>query len=296
MLDASRAVLNRREILAIASSLIGVGCCASRARARHATTGPIVYDEHGGLMVKAIISRESVHMILDTGASRSAIDLAFAHKLALPLRDGGEVEGSAGVVRSQAADLDIEVPPFPSARLACTVYDIGSYDPRCVGILGADFLAQAPFQIFYRERTWSRGGELHGERIAMTLDNNIPRIQARIDGVPIDLRIDTGATFPPGDDAYLNVTTAQAELLHLSGPPQAVFSATGAGGEKLKLSVYALKSLEVGSKRIDRAFAIVQPRVGYFARDDAVGFLGNSALDKLDPGLDYESRVLTIGS
>jgi len=170
--------------------------------------------------------------------------------------------------------------------LTCTVYGLGSYDPRCVGILGADFLAQAPFQIFYRERTWSRGGELHGERIGMTLDNGIPRIQARIAGVPIDLRIDTGATFPPGEDAYLNVTSAQAERLHLSGPPHAVFSATGTGGETLKLNVYPLKSLEIGSKRIERAFAIVQPRVGYFARDDAVGFVGNSVLDKLDPGFD----------
>jgi hypothetical protein len=176
------------------------------------------------------------------------------------------------------------------------VYDIASYDPRCVGILGADFLAQAPFQVFYRERIWSRRGELRGERIAMTLENNIPRIQARVDGVPIDLRIDTGATFPPGDDAYLNVTTAQSELLHVSGPPHAVFSATGTGGQTLKLNVYALKSLEIGSKRIERALAIVQPRVGYFARDDAVGFLGNSVLDKLDPGFDYAARAFTMGA
>jgi len=247
-------------------------------------------------MVEARIGRESVHMILDTGASCSALDAAFARKLALPLRDGGEVEGSAGVVHSNAADIDIEVPPFPSTRLTCTVYDLGSYDPRCVGILGADFLALAPFQIFYRERVWSRGSELRGERIPMSLDNNIPRIEARIDGVPIDLRIDTGATFPPGDDAYLNVTSAQAETLHLSGPPHAAFSATGTGGETLKLDVFALKSLEIGSKRIDRAFAIVQPRVGYFARDDAIGFLGNSVLDKLDPGFDFASRVLKIGA
>jgi hypothetical protein len=27
----------------------------------------------------------------------------------------------------------------------------------------------------------------------------------------------------------------------------------------------------------------VQPRAGYFARDDATGFLGNAVLDKLDP-------------
>ena len=242
-----------------------------------------------------IADGEAMHMILDTGASRSAIDAAFARRLGLPLRDGGNVEGSAGVARAKDADIDVEVPPFPRAHLTCTVYDIGSYDARCVGILGADFLAREPFQIFYRERIWSRGDTPRGERIPMTLDNGIPRIQARVDGLPIELRIDTGAAFPPGPDAYLNVTRAQADALHLTGPPHAVFSATGTGGETLKLDVHALKSLEIGTKRIEHAFAIVQPRIGYFARDDAVGFLGNSVLDKLDPGFDYEGGTFTTG-
>ena len=254
-------------------------------------------------MIEARVARgELVRMILDTGANRSALDSAFVRKLALPLRDGGEVEGSAGVVRAQETEIDLEIAPIDGvvslgrAQLACTVYDIGSYDPRCVGILGGDFLSRAPFQIFYRERKWSSGAPPNGDRVPMRLDNGIPRIRGTIDGSPLELRIDTGATFPPGADAYLNVTVAQAQALGLTGPPHAVFTASGTGGETLKLDVHALDSLVIGERHLEHAFAIVQPKIGYFARDDAVGFLGNSVLDKLDPGFDYGAGVFTIGA
>lgn len=46
---------------------------------------------------------------------------------------------------------------------------------------------------------------------------------------------------------------------------------------------------------VNRAFAIVQPGVGYFAEPDAVGFLGNSVLDRLDPFFDYAGGVFGIG-
>jgi predicted aspartyl protease len=307
--DRALSTLSRRELIAIATTLATPGCIGTRSLHGRAKTAPIEYDEHGGLMIEARVARgELVRMILDTGASRSALDSAFVRKLGLPLRDGGEVEGSAGVVRAHETDIELEIAPIDTsapadssassdrARLSCTVYDVGSYDPRCVGILGGDFLSRAPFQIFYRERKWSRGDAPSGERIPMRLDNGIPRIRVTIDGSPLELRIDTGAAFPPGPDAYLNVTVAQAQALGLTGPPHAVFTASGTGGETLKLDVHALDSLVIGERHLERAFAIVQPKVGYFARDDAVGFLGNSVLDKLDPGFDYAAAAFTIGA
>jgi predicted aspartyl protease len=298
--DCAGSTPSRRELVALAASIAVTSCAGTRSPNR-APTAPIIYDEHGGLMIEAhVAGGELVRMILDTGASRSALDGAFVRKLGLPLRNGGEVEGSAGIVNSQEADIEIApidgLAPLDRTRLSCTVYDISSYDARCVGILGGDYLSRAPFQIFYRERRWSRGDAPRGARIPMRLDNGIPRISASVNGMPIDLRIDTGAAFPSGADAYLSVTIAQAQALRLTGPPQAVFTATGTGGETLKLNMHALDSFAIGEKRIERAFVIVPPRVGYFARDDAVGFLGNSVLDKLDPGFDYPGGVFTIGA
>src|ERR1043165_4121876 len=66
---------------------------AAEARPR---TGPIVYADQGALYIDVQVKGKPVRFLLDTGASRSALSEDFARKLELPLRDGGEVEGTAG--------------------------------------------------------------------------------------------------------------------------------------------------------------------------------------------------------
>lgn len=231
-----------------------------------------------------------VRLILDTGASRSTLASAFAAELGLALADGGEVEGSAGVVAARSATARLALDGHDELPIDFVVYDFASYDPRCVGILGAELLERAPFQLRYRQRLAVWNASPPPDTIELALDNGIPRVSVRIGGQSIDLRIDTGAAFPPGEDAYVNLTEDQAGFLGLEGAPVAVFTATGTGGARLELPVHRLDALEVASIVLPRAFAIVQPRVGYFAREDAVGFLGNSVLDKLDPFLDYRGR------
>ncbi len=129
----------------------------------------------------------------------------------------------------------------------------------------------------------------------MVLDGGIPRISATVAGISTELRVDTGATFPPDEgSAYLNLTAGQAERIGLGGTPAKVFTATGTGGAVLELKVFRLPSLEVAGVSLPNPFAIVQPPVGYFARLDAVGFLGNSVLDKLDPFFDYSRGTLRV--
>jgi hypothetical protein len=93
----------------------------------------------------------------------------------------------------------------------------------------------------------------------------------------------------------VNLTQAQARQAGLTGKPLHVFTATGTGGATLELPVHHLSSLDVAGVALDRAFAIVQPAVGYFARPEAVGFLGNSVLDKLEPYFDYAGSVFGAG-
>ena len=92
-----------------------------------------------------------------------------------------------------------------------------------------------------------------------------------------------------------NLTLDQAAKAGLKGKPAAVWSATGTGGRTLSLDVHALQSLRLGERSLPRPFAIVQPKVGYFERADAVGFLGNAVLDKLDPFFDYANGKFGIG-
>jgi predicted aspartyl protease len=277
--------LSRRGFLASAAWALAAW---PPRRPQGGTLVPLFYDEHGGLFVEARIDgREPVRLILDTGASRSTISAAYAAELGLELSDGGEVEGSAGVVAARAAAVAIEVGGLEPLRIEALVYDFAHYDGRCAGILGRELLERAPFQIRYRARELVWDAALPEAAIPMRLDKGIPRITAELQGKPVDLRIDTGASLAPGADAYLNLTGAQARELGLTGTPVAVFTATGTGSATLELPVHRLEAAEVAGVRLARPFAIVQPAVGYFAREDAVGFLGNSVLDKLDPYLDY---------
>ncbi len=285
--ESSRAgaLPTRRSLLAAAAAFAG-GC--SVARVARGASVPLVYDETGTLLLAARVDgREPRRFVLDTGASRSLLAAAYARELALPLRDGGMVEGSAGVVAARAAEAAIDVPGLERSRVDFTVYEFASHDAQCVGILGAELLRRAPFVLRYRARELVWHAARPATVIPLHLDNGIPRIVADVGGVELTLRLDTGASLPPGEDAYVNVTRAEAKRLGLDGRPHAVWSATGTGGAKLSLPVHRLPDVRLGTRTLPRAFAIVQPAVGYFARDDAVGFLGNAVLDKLDPYVDY---------
>lgn len=294
--NPSNASLSRRGLL-VACGLVVGACTSSRRRAglHGARSAPLVYDDHGGLFVDALVEGFPARLIVDTGASQSALSTAFASRLSSSLGADTVVEGSAGEVHARTLAADVEIPGLDRARLDCTVYEFASYDPLCVGILGSDYLRRAPFRIRYRDRRLEWNATGRGASLDLELDNGIPRIRARIGDRAVDLRVDTGAAFPPGPDSYFNLTLDQASELGLVGPPHAVFTATGTGNAVLDLKVYVLDRVVLAGRDIPRAFAIVQPRVGYFARSDAVGFVGNSVLDKLDPFFDYAAGKFELG-
>jgi predicted aspartyl protease len=282
------SALSRRAFVA---SLGGglLGACAGAPRAGAGTaSAPLVYDDRGTLTIAARVAGGPLRrFVLDTGASRSALSMECARELGLLLRSGGEVEGTAGTVQVAAATAALEVPGLASLALDFTVQELAGPDPDCVGILGAEFLCLQPFTLRYRARVLLWRAPPPSGTVPLHLDRGIPCVDVRIGGVSVSLRLDTGAALPPGDDAYLNVTAAQADELGLRGKPAAVFTAGGIGAAKLELPVHRIADVVVAGRGLPRAFAIVQPRVGYFARPDAVGFLGNAVLDKLDPFLDY---------
>lgn len=283
--------MDRRAFLRLVSAAAAAGCASSRRSASRARRVPLVYDAQGGLFVSARVDGHGpVLLLLDTGASRSTVSTEFAGSIGLATSDGAPVEGSAGVVASRSARANVAIEGDAARELLLAVYAFGSYEPRCVGILGSDALAARPFRLRYRDAELVLDAPRPARTIAMELDNGIPRVEARVNGRAMRLRLDTGAAFPPGEDAYLNVTADEAVALGLVGKPVSVFTATGTGGAVLELPVHRLDALEVAGVALPRAFAIVQPRVGYFARADAVGFLGNSVLEKLDPWLDYGAR------
>lgn len=264
------------------------------ARASGSAPIGIVYDDSGGLFIDVAINGTSSRLILDTGASQGALDIAFCERQRLELRRAGTVEGTAGHIEAQETDVTLAVPGLAPFKATFSVYGLGSYDPTCVGILGADALSRAPFQLDYAARTLTWNAAQPSASTALKLDNRIPRLRARINGADIDLRVDTGATLQPGKTFFVNLTEAQAKSAGLTGSPRQVFTATGTGGTVLKLPVFDLAQFSIAGVTLAPARAIVQPPVGYFARADAVGFCGNSVLDKLKPYFDYAHGVFAF--
>jgi hypothetical protein len=256
---------------------------------------PLIYDDHGGLLIEvAVEGRGPKRLLLDTGASCSTLASVYVAELGLATHSGEPVEGTAGVVESLVARASIDVPGLGVRTVDAAVYDFTSYDPECIGVLGNDVLAERPFRVEYRPARITWDALEPDDTIPLELDHGIPRIAIEIGGVALDVRLDTGAALAPGPDFHVNLTRAQAAAVGLTGAPLQVWSATGTGGARLELPVHAIAELRIGTLAIPRAFAIVQPPIGYFARADAVGFLGNSALDKLDPWFDYGGRVFGI--
>jgi predicted aspartyl protease len=264
--------------------------------ARSPRAVPIVYDERGGLFVEVTVAGESARLILDTAASCGVLAPGFADALGLAREPSVTVEGSAGTLEADVVRAEVELAADERVDGRFTVYDAGSYDPRCAGILGFDVLGRWPFALRYAARELVLDAPPPSELVPLRLDRGIPCVGARVNGIELELRVDTGAALPPGDDSYVNLTADQAEAAGLGGPPLAVWSATGTGGASLALEVHRLESFTLGAREIPRAFAIVQPRVGYFAREDALGFLGNSVLDKLDPFVDAAGGRFGLGA
>ncbi len=247
--------------------------------------------------------------LIDTGASRSALDEGLAKELGLELGEATHVQGSAGEIEARAAKLPLLTLGGIEARdLEPTLYDLSGFvapaGPRFAGILGYDVMMDHAvlFDLPNGRLAFAPCAESFGDLaeaviVPFALDNNIPRVRAAIDGHPVDLRLDTGASIGPGPTTYVNVTQAFYDRLRAADPelePYTHFTATGAGGE-IRIPVVKAERLELGGLVISEPHLIVQPPAGYFANPDAVGFLGSYALQGRSKFVvDYPGRRLIL--
>lgn len=247
--------------------------------------------------------------LIDTGANRSALDTGVAVSLGLPNEGTTRVEGSAGVVEMASTTLPGLSLGGVTTSLSPTVSDLsglaGPDGEPVAGILGSDLFGDQVLVLdFERGRlalrpTDSASGAAAacGRGAAMTNDNGIPRITGEIDGRPTDLRYDSGASLFDSPHLWINITEVQHEALLDGGdpgPPIAMLSGSGVGGQ-IQLPVHQAGRFRLGEIEWAEPRLIVQPRVGYFAREEAVGFLGNAAFEPFGMVvIDYGRGRLTV--
>ncbi|WP_158702938.1 pepsin/retropepsin-like aspartic protease family protein [Allosphingosinicella vermicomposti] len=260
--------------------------------------------------IQGYIGSSGPHWFLvDTGANRSAFDTSISQALALPAGASTKVEGSAGTIEASSVDVaEAHIGGITVHNLKPTTYDLsGSLAPdghRIAGILGYDALKDHAI-LFDRTRGVVRiaakanllADLSKAEIVPFELDNNIPSIVAAIDSEAVKLRLDTGASIGDGPTSFVNVTEAFYERLKASNgklEPYTHFTASGAGGE-IRIPVVKASSFRVGQLEIREPHLIVQPRTGYFARPDAIGFLGAYAFQSRSAFIvDYPGKRLIL--
>jgi hypothetical protein len=243
---------------------------------------------HGLLYVEVGLADESsVLALLDTGASASAIDPRRSSELAV--LELSEVLGTTGsmpveMVELEGARLGEQVLP----KLRATRRDLSgllSPDERPVEmILGSDAFIGRALTIDFAASTLRLAKSEEGFGEPMMLDHGIPAIEAELGGLPLWLRIDTGASLFASPDVYVNVPTKLWDALRRADAtlaPTSSLQGTGADGESVDLPVVPLPDALIGPRPFERIFLIVQPEVGYFALPEAKGFVSNNYLEKL---------------
>ena len=284
--------------------------CAAALLLTASTTQPISTVHNSVGFVQGTINGKGPYWFLvDSGANRSALDDDVARDLNLLTQGKSKVEGAGGSIEVAEASIgQLDAGGLHARKLKPTVYDLsGSLAPEgqtTAAILGVDALQK--YSVLFDTKsgrvafaeTAGQLASLKGATVVpFELDNGIPRISAEIEGVPAKLRIDTGAAIGDGPNVFINITDPFYRRVLAKDPsltPYSEFTASGTGGE-MKIAVVKGKSARFGKADVHAPRYLVQPPVGYFARGDAVGFLGSYAFKNWPAFiLDYPKRRLIL--
>jgi CubicO group peptidase (beta-lactamase class C family) len=272
---------------------------------------PFIYANRLIYVDVKINDQHNMLFVLDTGASKSTIDISTAKKAQLEIGGASKVEGTGGTIDVKNATIGrMSVGECHADDLIVPAYDLSGFiapPGRAVeGIIGFDFLKQFSVTVDFKKRLLNFAASGEGTKVEkdrtsfpIEIENGIPRFDVVLNGsIQTSMRVDSGASLFETPDTYLNIPSDTWEKLQQADPelkPQMHFSATGAGGKQIRLPVSKLQQLSVGDIVIDCPYVIVQPPVGYFARPDAVGFVSNNLLEKFSPvTIDYCNHCMLL--
>ena len=284
-------------------------CAAAFERLRTEGSVEAAYVAHVAFVRADAGDGEPRWFLVDTGANRSALDAGVARALDLPDEGATTVEGTGGVVEVASTT----VPRFRlgpvTKRLSPTVSDLsglaGPEGGPVAGILGSDLFGDRVLTFdFERGRlalgeagTDSTAAAGCGRSTTLRDDNGIPRLSGEVDGREVELRYDSGAGLFDDLHLWINLSQPQHAMIldgREAGEPLQVLGGSGTGGS-VRLPVYAAGHFRMGGIEWAEPRLIIQPPQGYFARPEAVGFLGNAAFRPF--GLvvvDYPGGRLTV--
>ncbi len=239
---------------------------------------------------------------LDTGASRTTLTTRLADELGLSTYEGSRTEArgvGGGIPVEYASVSSVKIGDLDTGSQEVYVLDLDSMMGRREGrdgVLGHSTLKDYTLSLSYGEKRLELERTLKSDRSKEVIsddwasfhyvqDTHLVSLPAIIDGSdPIDLVVDTGA----GSTVF---TPELVERLKIDAFPVPGI-ARGVGGD-VELKMARVKSIEVGSARVDEAqVAVVDlSRVSPKGALIENGILGFNFLSRFVTSLDYPNML-----
>jgi len=252
------------------------------------------------IFVRLSIAGKERLWVLDTGASLTVIDSAFAAELGLASE--GEIKAQA--VANVVSIRFVKLPPFSIDGIEFDEQTVGALNIerilrrmgiKAVGILGYDFISRFVLKIDYANKTMSlydpKTFEYAGTGVVLDapLFDNIMSVPITVDGKYTGRwDIDIGA----GGCAFLYPFAKEHGFIERDGVEAVAF---GAGGGRKQRGV-KFESLELAGFVIEEpliAFPIDEVE-GAFAATERIGNLGNGALRHFTVYFDYNKQQMIV--
>jgi hypothetical protein len=268
---------------------------------------PMRYGERHVWVKASVNGAPPEEFLLDTGASITVVDSAWAAKYGLVLQ--GEMEGggagATGKVRfSELQSLRVAGPDGQGVEMAgqriavlpLNVYIAPYMWREAAGILGYDFISRFVLTVDYENGVLviedPEGFEYHGQGqpVPMGLAGNIPVVRAKVDGMEDDFRLDVGS----GGSVDLHAPFA-AKNGFAQKVEKTVSTVGGGFGGTFPLLACRFKTFEIGPFTVkDPLGSLSQATRGALASEDYAGNIGNRILERFACTFDYSRKTLYL--
>lgn len=302
------------RVFIAAALAISAGACAQLAVAQHGhleggslslrgtTTVPFVLSGNH-MFIKAFVNGTPYAFMFDTGGA-AILDPRVQRVLNLPVIGQVHVVGVGGNAQ------DVDLVRVSEARIGSATYTNGPFiivsapvrsSPfpglRFGGVLGREFFKRLVTTIDYQKSTltFSEAASFRPDAAAialpLSLPNDVPTVQASIDGRAGAFRIDSG------NGSGVTVTKSFAQLsglLNASSRAIDVVIGRGVGGIATGTALRA-KSLALGGLQLKNPVVMISDSTtGVYANTDISGNIGGEILRRFTMTLDVPHSMLYL--
>lgn len=269
---------------------------------------PMTYSARHVWVKASVDGRPPADFLLDTGASITVIDSAYA--AAIGLATEGELIGQGAAARGKFAftklgTLRVEGAAGTGVEVSDQNVVVASLNPflaptfwrPCAGILGYDFISRLVITVDFENgvlgladpERFAYAGQ--GEALPITFSGGVPVVRATLDGVyEGDFRLDVGS----GSGVDLHTPFVAKHALEKTVKRTVLDQGGGFGGTWDRVGA-RLRSFTVGPYTVKEPLVhLSRATDGAMASADYAGNVGNRVLDRFTCTFDYTHKRLYL--